>query len=178
MTFGCWQLVYLHRSGWIPEICGALAKSLPPYFFSAQMHLPTSLKGWSPFIWISGRCYSTGLNWMLKRHRAKWLRSRWLVFCSAPPSAPSPLHLHSHSLPGGSTKQGQGQALSRSYILHSQGPHPHTWLLPRRNVSGTQPVHLPRQINKSREGLANPYRRRGKIKLSHCRGQMKTYISV
>lgn len=33
MTFGCWHLVYRHRSGWIPEICGALAKSLLPYFF-------------------------------------------------------------------------------------------------------------------------------------------------
>lgn len=55
MMFGCWRRVYLHRSAWIPEICGALAKSLLLYFFSAQMHLPTSLKGWSPFIWISGK---------------------------------------------------------------------------------------------------------------------------
>lgn len=33
MTFGSWQLVYLRRSSWIPEICGALAKSLLSYFF-------------------------------------------------------------------------------------------------------------------------------------------------
>lgn len=65
---------------------------------------------------------------MLKKRKAQWL---FQVTCSV--VHPSPAFAFTF-LAKQLTKRGQGQALSCSYILDFQGPHPHTWLLPQLNV--------------------------------------------